>query len=347
MRMWRRLAVSAILAPVIAVASALPASAQLPEADRMAIEWLGPRAVPAAELGIRRPIFEGPGALFAEQQIAQRTIRGWWPAQISDAKAGEILDGFAWYLQSWVIERVFDQRYLRPGHSVEALRYFGDHVIWSTPPVRLSRRAIVGRDRYAAVFASLERWIGVPALQGAMFQVAQLPVDRLNAATIVRTISDAAGQDLSWAFAAAEPGVDINYLVTALASVDAAGCGSPCVDTTVTVAREGSGEFTGRTAPRAGDFYAGDALVITVMFADGTDASARWDGRDRSRTFQFKGPSRATAAYLDPDRLVTLDRNRLDNAQVTPAPTNVPVRKWVARWMVWLQHTMLSYGFLA
>jgi hypothetical protein len=139
----------------------------------------------------------------------------------------------------------------------------------------------------------------------------------------------------------------MNYAVAGLESVDASGCGSPCVDTTVTVVRQGDGVFPGRAIPRIGDFDSGDALLVRVVFADGNEATARWDGRDRSRTFKFRGPARATAAHLDPDRIVTLDLNRLDNDRVTPAPTNVPVRKWVARWVVWLQHTMLSYGYLA
>jgi hypothetical protein len=42
-----------------------------------------------------------------------------------------------------------------------------------------------------------------------------------------------------------------------------------------------------------------------------------------------------------------MDRNPLDNAMVPARPTNVPVGKWVARWVVWLQHTIVSYGFLA
>ncbi len=347
MRKWRRLAVSAVLAILLTTVAAVAAAAQVPEAEIVATEWLGPRPSAAPELTIPRPVWQGPGALVVEQQLAARTIRSRWPQPLADARAGAILDGFAWYLQGRVIERVFDQRYLRPGHSVEARRYLGDHIIWSFPPLRVSRSAVVNRDRYAAVFTALERWIGVPNLQGAMFEVARLPSDRLTADTIVKTISDAAGQDLSWAFDAAEPGVEMNYAVTALSSADVAGCAAPCVETTVDVSREGDGVFPGRTARRAGAFDAGDALVIKVVFADGTVSSERWDGRDRARTFRFRGPSRATAAYLDPDRLVTLDRNRLDNARVTPAPTNVPVGKWAARWLVWLQHTMLSYGFLA
>lgn len=328
---------------------AVPTSsaAQVADAETIAIEWLGPHPAGGADVRARRPIWQGPGAMFAEQQEAQGVIRSWWPASISDAPAAAIIDGFAWYLQTHAIERAFDARYLRTAHSVESRGYLGDHVVWSFPPLRLSRQAVAGRDRYASVFAALEQWIGIAHLQGAMFQVARLRGEQLDAKTIVETISAAAGQDLSWAFAAAAPGVELNYAVAAMTSTDLPHCAAPCVQTLVRVAREGNGIFPGRTSPRIGGFDSGDALLLSVSFADGTRSSVRWDGRDASRDFTFLGPAAATAAHLDPDRIVTLDSNRLDNAIVTPAPTNVPAGKWAARWMVWLQHTMLSYGFLA
>ena len=268
-----------------------------------------------------------------EQQEAARVIRGWWPASIADAKAAAMIDGFASYLAALAVERDFDRRYLRIAHSVESRQYFGGHIVWSFPSLRISRHAAVGRDGYSAMFDSLERWIGAPALQGAIFEVARLPVERLTADSIVKTISGAAGQDLSWAFDAAATPVD--YRVDALS------------EKSVTVSRQGIGAFTGRAAPRVAGFESGDALELMVKFEDGSESSVRWDGRDEVKRFEFLGPSRVTAAYLDPDHIVTLDRNRLDNAIVAPTPTNVPVRKWAARWMVWLQHTMLSYGFLA
>lgn len=296
---------------------------------------------------MRRHLWQGPGAMSAEAQDAQRTIRSWWPATIADPQGAAIIDGFAWYLQSLAIERAFDARYLRIAHSVESHAYLGEHIVWSFPNLRLSRHAVAGRNRYAAVFAALEQWIGIPHLQGAMFEVARLRGDRLNAETIIGTMSAAAGQDLSWAFAAARPGVELNYRIMSMASRERADCPSPCVQTDVTVARDGDGIFPGRAAPRIGAFESGDALLLDVTFADETKSSVRWDGRDTSRVFTFVGRSPAIAARLDPDRVVTLDMNRLDNAIVAPAPTNVPVGKWAARWMVWLQHTMLSYGFLA
>lgn len=335
-----QLVLTCALTSVLTIAGAVAAVAQSTEAVDAArsaaaigLEWLGSHPEPNPDFSRREPLWQGPGALVVEQRIAQRVIRSWWPATIADATAAAMLDGFAWYLQGHAVERMFDRRYLRLAHSVESRPYLGEHLVWSFPTLRLSRSAVAPRDRYAAVFDSLERWIGTPALQAAMFEVAHLPADRLTADGIVKTISDAAGQDLSWAFNAAA--TDVNYAVDELSG------------TSVTVSRRGSGMFTGRSAPRLGDFDSGDALRIKVVFADGVSAFATWDGRDQTRTFIFQGPSTAVAAYLDPDRIVTLDSNRLDNAIVAPAPTNVPVRKWAARWMVWLQHTMLSYGFLA
>jgi len=337
----RRFAFSCALTSLITIVAptALAAQSASPTDDAVAAaigtgtEWLGPRPAAHPDLNLHRTIWQGRGAMLIEQQAAQQTIRGWWPARIADARAAEILDGFAFYLQGRAIERVFDQRYLRIAHHVETRPYVGDHVIWSFPGLRLSRQSDAAPRRYAAMFASLERWLGEPDLQGAMFGVAHLPADQLTADTIVKTLSSAAGQDLAWAFDAAES--DVSYALTDLTA------------TSVTVLRRGSGMFTGRSAPRIADFESGDAMRLKVVFANGDTTLASWDGRDPSRTFQFESASPITAAYLDPERINVLDRNHLDNAIVPAQPTNVPVTKWVARWVVWLQHTMLSYGMLA
>lgn len=344
----RRIVCRCALAGTLIIAAAPPAAAQ-DDVHALAVsvaeEWLGPRPSTGAADRTPRPLWQGRGAMIGEARAAERIVRSWWPANIADRRARAIVDGFACYLQTHVIERVYDRRHLRLAHRAESVPYFGGHVIWSVPPLRLSRHSALRGNRDAALFASLERWIGVPALQAAMFEVARLPENRLTSAEIIKTLSDAAGQDLSWAFAAARS--DVNYAVTGLAASQAAGCGSPCFDSVVTVARTGDGTFTGRAAPRVGDFESGDALEIRVVFAAGSSASAFWDGRDRSRTFRFRAPAPATAAHLDPHCTVALDANWLDNATVAPRPTNAPVRKWVARWMVWLQHTMIAYGFLA
>lgn len=259
--------------------------------------------------------------MIAAQQDAQRLARSAWPEHLSDSTADEILDGYAWYRATGEVEHLFDVTFFRTAHSVASRPYFGGHVIWSFPTLRLSRHVVASRDRYGAAFESLDRWLGTPTLQSAMFEVAHLPADRLTADIIVKTLSNAAGQDVSWAFG--DAAIDVDYAVDAIS------------DKSVTVSRRGIAAI-----PR-------NAMMLKVVFADGEPVLVNWDGREASHTFQFSGPSKIVAANLDPDRIIAFDRNHLNNSIVPSQPTNVPVRKWAARWIVWLQHTMLSYGFLA
>lgn len=319
-------------------------------------DWLGvhPSGVVSVN-AIEPPIWQGRGAMAIERQAAAAVIRSWWPAQLPDRRATVMLDGFAAYLEGHVVEQLFDRRYLRAAHSVDSLPLFGGHVIWSVPTLRVSRGSAArhaGGDRltarYAVLFGTLERWLGPPALQAAMHEVARMPAPQLTAAGIVSTITQSSGHDLAWLFsAAADPSVTFDYAVAALSSTAAGGCGAPCFDTAVTVERVGDGEFSGRSGARAGEFEAGDAVALRVTFANGEQAWVRWDGRDRARTFRFRGPSPATAAHLDPERVVLLDEDYLNNAIVSASPTNAPVRKWMARWIVWMQNTVLTYGFFA
>jgi hypothetical protein len=313
------------------------------QAASIAREWLGPHPTGAVEIAVTLPFWQGPGAMWAERQVAATVIRSWWPQPLTDQHAELLLDGFARYLQGHAIEQLFDQRHLRRAYRAESVEYFGGQVIWSFPSLRRVRLPDEN-DRQAAVFSTLERWLGEPGLQAAMAEVAKLPRGGITGNAVMNTISAAAGQDLGWVFTPAADEAPIDYAVTHLTSAPGS-CGSPCFDTSVTVARHGPMAITGRSTPRIGGFQSGDALLLRVAFADGSQSDARWDGRDQSRLFRFQGPSPAIAASLDPDRIVATDQNFLNNSVVRPVTTNVPVRKWMARWMVWMQNTILTYGF--
>jgi hypothetical protein len=333
-----------------------PIAAAAEAAAGLAHEWLGPhrtgaitiadRASGSADVTLDLPVWQGPGAMAVERRVAAGVIRSWWP-QPAAADAAPLLDGIALYLEGRAIERLFDRRFLRRAYRADTVPLFGGHIIWSFPALRLTRESAVAGSRHAAAVASLETWLGEPALQGALSAAAQLPQDQVRGRVLVDTLSAAAGQDVGWLFATADdPDATVDYAVTGMASA-AGACATPCFDTTVTVVRLGRASFTGRAAPRAGGFESGDALALRVTFDNGDRSEARWDGRDESRTFRFQGPSPAVAAHLDPERVVRLDANRLNNAIVTPTATNAPVPKWIARWMVWMQNTVLSYGFFA
>ena len=314
-------------------------------AASIAREWLGPHPTGRIEIAITPPVWQGAGAMIAERRVAAAVIRSWWPQQPADQHAAILLDGFAAHLQGHAIERLFDRRHLRRAYRAESIEYLGGHIVWSFPSLRRSRMPDRG-DRSAAAFATLERWLGEAVLQGAMSAVARLPRERIDGNTIINTINAAAGQDLSWVFTAASTAGAIDYAVTDLTSAPGA-CASPCFEAVVTVARLGPVAITGRSTPRVGRFESGDAFTLRVVFDNGAQSEARWDGRDESRSFRFQGPAPAASAHLDPDRAVLLDQNALNNAMVRPVPTNVPVRKWMARWMVWMQNTILTYGLFA
>ncbi len=208
-----------------------------------------------------------------------------------------------------------------------------------------SHPAIVTRR----VFAALERWIGAAErLQGAMYEVARMPVDRLTAQTIVRTISDAAGQDLSWLFAARGSGRPVNYAVTGIV-VDR------CTRVRRAVCRH-DGQWSGSAPgsspadrPRAtGEFDSGDAIASAghVRRRRPRRRPAGMAATSRARSSFAVRPARPPRISI-PIASSTLDRNRLDNASWPRRRPTCRSASGSARWMVWLQHTMLSYGFLA
>src|SRR5688500_17223208 len=97
--------------------------------------WLGPhepRAIIIADV----PRWSSPATMDVETIAAYETARVWWRDRFSDSP---VVSGVAWYLQSRVVERLYDLTFERPGHSSESARFFGGAVPWSMPTLRLSR----------------------------------------------------------------------------------------------------------------------------------------------------------------------------------------------------------------
>jgi hypothetical protein len=159
-----------------------------------------------------------------------------------------------------------------------------------------------------------------------------------------RVASAASGEDLSWLFVQTFGGSAIfDYRVAELASRSAP---DGAFETTVTVARDGDGLFTGATAPRVGRFESGRGMTLRVSFADGEDVRDTWDGRDARRTFEYRSPARAVSAAVDPDGVVALDVKRIANSRTLEPRAAVASRRWAARWLVWLEHALLTYAAL-
>ena len=289
-------------------------------------EWLGPP--PFGRLAIRDsgtdgvvlrlPLWDSPGTMRIESQVASGIARAW----LSRVSASDTWkDGAASYLQSRVVEQLFDRTYLLKGYRHDAACFFGCHVPWSFRSLPISRWAAVS-DPVAIAFASLERELGWPTLQGALRAAASD-----GAADAVAAMSDATGRDLAPVFAAASSPEPVDHAIAGLSSSPGA-CASPCYRSVVSIAANGAVPLP---------------LIVRVSFADGQSVESRWDGRRDHIVFESGSP--AIAARLDPDRVWLLDRNPLNNARVEPRQTNVPVAKWMARWIVWLQDAMLTHTF--
>lgn len=288
-------------------------------------DWLGPPPFDRlligdserADVAVNIPLWYSPGTMQVEIQVAQGIARAWLARIATSAWR----DGASSYLQSRVVEQLFDQTSFGIGYRYDAACFFGCHLAWPFRQLPFDRWTAVA-DPVAIAFASLERELGWPTLQGALRAAASgFSPDPVAA------MSDATARDLAPVFAAAQGGEPIDHAITGLSS-SAESCVGGCYRTQVSIASNGAVPFP---------------LLLRVSFADGHSVETRWDGsRDR---FAFESAAPAVAARLDPDRVLLLDRNPLNNAIVPRRQTNVPVAKWMARWVVWLQDAILTQTF--
>lgn len=301
-------------------------------------------AVRANGIAVDLPWLAAASTMEIEAQAAYAIAARYWP---HEAGAASLVQGLSWYLQGRIVERLFNLQFSQPGHSTEGVRVFGRFIPWDLRTLRVGRAIDARRrGRSAAAFLSLERYLSWPVLQGALRALAAdarhapLTLDRA-----VAVLGAAAGRDLSWFFDVAfDADATLDYALTGFSSVPGGdACESPgCVRTRVTLARLGDAAFTGTSRTPSGPYEAGQGIVLRVDFADGQDLTAHWDGRAAERTFEFESPVPATFARLDPQGTLVLDPTRTDHTRRATPATNVPIAKWVARWVVWMQDAMLT-----
>lgn len=374
-------------APSVRSADQSRAAAAASEAAARYVAWLGPSPVPsltitaapwpgrpaaaAGHIAIRFPWWPAPESMDVESQVSYAVALEWLRGLGADAETQTLARGLAWYLQSRVVEPLYDLAFHVPGHSADGFRLFGGAVprtFHALPAGRwtlgLGRGELAARVPAAAVrpadldasairmaqtFGTLERYLGWPALQGALHALtARAASTKLTRQDAVDVLGVAAGQDLAWLFEAAfDTNRSFDYAVESIAATTAGRpCGfEPCFLSRVVVVRRGDGVFSGPSRPAAGPYESGDAMELRVEFGDGQAALARWDGRGASRTFEFLAAAPVAIARLDPDRVLLLDRDNLDNSRSAVPRPPPAMGKWIARWLIWLQDAMLAYTF--
>jgi aminopeptidase N len=196
-------------------------------------------------------------------------------------------------------------------------------------PSRLSRNAIT-YAKTALWLNTLERRIGWETLRSilvAYFATWQFrhPEPR----DFFETASRVGGHDLGWFFDEVYRSSNVfDYGVEDLKSTNEEGV----FHTSAVVRRYGEGVFP---------------VDVRVTFASGEQINEHWDGRDRWKVYSYDRPVSAISAQVDPERVLLLDINRTNNSR-TLAPRNAEAAtKWSLKWMVWLQHLLLTWALLA
>ncbi len=90
----------------------------------------------------------------------------------------------------------------------------------------------------------------------------------------------------------------------------------------------------------------GRGIRVAVRFEDGAGIEDAWDGRDAQKTFLYRSHARAESATVDPDRVVLLDVNRINNSRTLTPRTSEAAAGWAGRWMLWLEDLLMDYSFL-
>jgi len=201
-------------------------------------------------------------------------------------------------------------------------------------------------DKTALWLHTLERYLGWSTLQRGMAEFYDAwRFAHPEPADFFRAISAASGQDLSWFFDQAYGDArTFDYGIDQLTSRRLSrrgffGADGPTFsdsadedtfETTVVIRRYGDGTFP---------------VDVVTEFEDGSTLRETWDGIGRWTAFTYKGATRGTRVFVDPDRVLLLDTNVTNNSQTLAPMAEGAATKWSLAWMVWLQDVLLTYGF--
>ena len=315
------------------------------------------------------PVWTTPQGMAVELDTARAVVRRYWTTA-ADLRAlpDWFVDGLVEYWARRCVTPIFRRVNLGTGYAMLEMRFFG-RLVPEVVRIRLEpdqdgepidsfrrrphvdvvsqmpdeRRALAGKA--LLTIATLERWLGPPAFDGVLAELARASRRRqVTLDDVFVVISGASGEDVSWLRdQALRSTATFDYAVRSLDSQPLASG----YRTTVIVERRGEAMFAGTNAPQVGPFESGVGLALRVAFADGERIDDRWDGRDLRRTFVYDAPAPAVAAEIDPDAVLALDLNRTNNGATTRPRSVTAATRWSALWAQWLEHLLLTWSFVA
>lgn len=87
-------------------------------------------------------------------------------------------------------------------------------------------------------------------------------------------------------------------------------------------------------------------VEVEVTFANGERVRERWNGRERWRLYRWERPVAATAAQVDPDRVLVADIDVTNNSASRSPRAARAAAKWALAWMVWMEDALLTWASL-
>lgn len=220
------------------------------------------------------------------------------------------------------------------------LRHVPDVEEPSEAPWRAAPARSMAAQRAAAALHAFERYEGWPAFQQSLQRFMERFRSRpASPADFAATVSEVRGRDVSWYFDAAfNVDTRFDYAIADLRNEP----GDHGFRSTVTVRRVGSAVFAGTSEPRLGEIDRSRALPVLIQFDDDTEITEWIDGRDEQQVFEYRGPSPAVLASVDPDAMLLLDEDRTNNTRtIRPRYSRLGVRLAMS-WVIWLQDAMLA-----
>ncbi len=277
-----------------------------------------------------------PAAMAPEYAAARAIAHAWW-MRLVDTRAlpPGFVDGLADYAARRALSKIVDQRYLVVARSRLEGRYFGGFVPRDLRvPLRVEDQGDpVGTGAPAArvllTLGTLERWVST-----AVFDAILVEFVRASAGSapglddFAAVASRVSGQDLSWLFdETLKSGGRFDYAVESLD----------------TASQEDGTYRTKVTVKRVGDAVFGRGLPVRVVFADGGTVTDTWNGPSDRQTFEYRSPSPAVSAEIDPDRTLLLDVDRGNNGiTLEEGPARSAAIRWTARWLIWFEDALLT-----
>ncbi len=90
----------------------------------------------------------------------------------------------------------------------------------------------------------------------------------------------------------------------------------------------------------------GDVIMpeeVLVHFDNGKEILEQWDGKDRTHDFIYDKPEKVLWAKIDPYNKIPMDVNLINNSY-TREPETTAEDKYFAKFIFWVENTMLTFG---